>query len=107
MNKKNKLLSVIFIIVNCIINYFIASNRLVNIMPNPTLNYSFIKDLYDLFLGHGFPTALTELITVIILFVINKLIIKQEMKLRNYIFLFCIIFIINIIIYRIGIDVVV
>ena len=43
----------------------------------------------------------------VVLFVINKLIIKQDMKLRNYIFLFCIIFIINIIIYRIGIDVVV
>lgn len=105
MNKKNKILSGIFTIANGIITYFIASNRWVNRMPDPTSNYSFIEDLYDLFLGRGFPTVLTALITVIVLFVINKLIIKQDMKLRNYIFLFCIIFIINIIIYRIGIGV--
>lgn len=105
MNKKNKVLSGIFTILNGIITYFIASNRWVNRMPSPNSDYSFIENLYDLFFGRGFPTVLTALITVIVLFVINRLIMKQEMKLKNYIFLFCIMFIINIIIYRIGIGI--
>ena len=108
MNKINKVLIGFFIIVNGIITYFIANNRWVNMMPNP-MN-SIIDDLYDLFdlfLGRGFPTILIALTSIILLFVINKLIIKQEIKLKNYIILFCIIFIINIIIYRIGINTVV
>ena len=104
MNKINKVLFGFFIIINGIITYFIANNRYVNRMPNPMSNYNIIEDLYDLFLGRGFPTILIALASIILLFVINKLIIKQEIKLKNYIILFFIMFIINIIIYRIGIN---
>lgn len=105
MNKKNIILNGTFIILNCVITYFISSNRYINRMPNPVSNYTFIEDLYELFLGRGCPTLIIAIITVIISFIINKLIIKQEIKLKNYIFLFCIILILNIIIYRIGISI--
>jgi len=108
--KKDKILNGIFIALNCIITYLIASNRWVNRMPGIDGNgidveYSFVENLYDLFLGRGLPTVIIALITVIILFIINKLIMKQEIKLKKYIYLFLIMFIINIIIYRIGIGI--
>lgn len=105
MNKKNKVLNGFLIILNCVITYFISSNRWVNRMPNPESSYSFFEDLYDLFLGRGLPTLIAAIITILISFVINKLFVKQEMKLKSYIGLFCIIFIINIIVYRLGIGV--
>lgn len=101
--RMNRVLSCICIIVNGVITYCISSNRYVNRMPSPNSNYSFIDNLYDLFLGQGFPTILTLLITSIMLFVINKLIIKQEIKIKKYIFLAM--FSINIRIYRIEIEI--
>ena len=62
-------------------------------MPNPESSYSFFEDLYDLVLGRGLPTLIAAIITILISFVINKLFVKQEMKLKSYIGLFCIIFI--------------
>lgn len=103
--KKDKILNGIFIALDCIITYLIASNRWVNRMPMIGGDYSFVEDLYDLFLGRGLPTVIIALIIVIILFIINKLIMKQEIKLKKYIYLFLIMFIINIIIYRIGIGI--
>ena len=103
--KKDKILNGIFIVLNCIITYFIASNRWVDRMPMTNRRYSFEEDLYDLFLGRGVPTVMLALITVIILFAINKLIIRKEIKLKKYIYLYLILFIINVIIYRITIDI--
>lgn len=103
--KKDKILNGIFIVLNCIITYFIASNRWVDRMPMTNRRYSFEEDLYDLFLGRGVPTVMLALITVIILFAINKLIIREEIKLKKYIYLYLILFIINVIIYRITIDI--
>ena len=115
MKNKVRILSGIFIVLNCIITYLIASNRCVNRMPSviggygfmPAMDveYSFIGDLYDLFLGRGLPTVIIPLITVVILFVFNKLIMKQEIKLKKYIYLFSIMFILNIIVYRAGIGI--
>lgn len=103
MNKKNKILNGILLALNCIITYFISNNRWVNRMPNPDSDYSFVEDFYELFLGRGFPTLITAIITVVISYLISKLFMKQEMKFKNYISLFFIILILNIIIYRIGI----
>ncbi len=105
MNKKNKILNVIFIILNGIIIYFISSNRWVNRMPGPGVDYSLVEDFYALFLGRGLPTVITALITAIISFLVNKVIIKQDLKVKNYIILFFIILIVNIIVYRTGIGV--
>lgn len=74
-------------------------------MPDPNHYYSPIEDFYELFLGRGFPTLIIAIITVIISYIISKLFIKKEIKLKNYIFLFFIILILNIIIYRIGIGI--
>lgn len=103
--KNDKILNVISIVINCIITYVIANNRCVNRMPVIDGDYSFVEDLYELFLGHGLTTVIIAFITVFIIFVINKLIMKQEVKLKKYIYLFIIMFILNIIVYRIGIGV--
>ncbi|MBP3831368.1 MAG: hypothetical protein ILA02_03230 [Clostridia bacterium] len=116
MNKKNKLMNAISIVVSVIITFFIAHSRYVNRMPmaidnNDTYKKSiledfynyYLEDFYDLFLGRGFVTLLVSLLTVTILFIINKLIIKQENKFKYYAILFCIIFVFNMLIYRIGI----
>mgnify|MGYP004709151231 CR=1 FL=1 len=63
----------------------------------------FMKDFYDLFLGRGFPTIFTSLLTVIVVFIINKLVLKQDNKIKTYVILFCILCILNMISYRIGI----
>lgn len=115
MKNKVRILSGIFIVLNCIITYLIASNRWVDRMPSghggygfmPAIDveYSFIEDLYDLFLGRGLPTVIIPLITVVILFVLNELIMKQEIKLKKYIYLFFIMFILNIVVYRAGIGI--
>lgn len=105
MKNTGKILNGILIVLNCIITYFIASNRWVNRMPDSTIDNNFIKDFYELFLGQGLPTVIIPLITVIVLFAINKLIMKQKIKIKKCVFLFLIMFIINIIIYRIGIGV--
>lgn len=107
MNKKNKILNIIFIIINGIIIYFISSNRWVNRMPGPGGDYSSVEDFYALFLGHGLPTVITALITAIISFLVNKVIIKQDLKMKDYIILFFIILIINILVYRVRISIVV
>ena len=108
MNKKNKLMNAVSIVVSGIITFFIAHSRYVNRMPmaidiNDTYKKSILEDFYDLFLGRGFVTLLVSLLTVTILFIINKLIIKQENKFKYYAILFCIIFVFNMLIYRIGI----
>lgn len=100
MDKRNKIITVFCIIVNGIITYFIANNRWVNRMPGLGVNYSFMKNFYDLFLGRGFPTILSALLTVIVLLIINKLFLKQDIKIKIYFILFCIILILNMIIYR-------
>ena len=105
MNKRNQVIAVILIIINGIINYCIASNRWVNMMPYPSSENTFMEDFYELFIGKGFPTVLMAIITVVVLFMINKLIVKQELEPKKYVFLFAIVFIINIIIYRIGIGI--
>lgn len=105
MNLKNKMLNVIFIILNGIIIYFISSNRWVNRMPGSRVDYSLVEDFYDLFLGHGLPTVITALITARISFLVNKIIIKQDLKIKDYIILFFIILIVNIIVYRTEIGV--
>lgn len=105
MNKENKILNSVLVVLNCIIIYIISSSRWVNRMPSPNYDYSPIEDFYELFLGRGFPTLIIAIITVIISYIISKLFIKQEIKLKNYIFLFFIILILNMIIYRIGIGI--
>ncbi len=105
MNKKNKMLNAIFIILNGIIIYFISSNQWVNRMPGPGVDYSLVEDFYTLFLGRGLPTVITALITAIISFLVNKVIIKQDLKIKDYIVLFFIILIVNIIVYRTGIGI--
>lgn len=125
---KNRILNLIFIIISCVIIFFVAKGRYVNRMTTvnidfniveevkignstmpvygqTTVDYSFWDNVYDLFLGSGFPTLLIAIILVIISFIINKFFIKQELKLKNYIFLFCIMFVLNIIVYRIGINI--
>ena len=97
MDKRNKIITVFCIIVNGIITYFIANSRWVNRMPGPGVDYSFMKNLYDLFLGRGFPTLLIALLTIIVLFIINKFILKQDIKIKTYIILFWAIFILNMI----------
>lgn len=104
-DKKNKILNSVLVVLNCIIIYIISSSRWVNRMPSPNHDYSPMEDFYELFLGRGFPTLITAIITVIISYIISKLFIKQEMKFKNYIFLFFIILILNMIIYRIGIGI--
>ena len=126
MNKKNKILNLFLIIISCIIIFFIAKSRTVNRMPTydynnivgytnigkfnvpiyATVNYTFIDNFYELFLGFGFPTVITALITTIISFLVHKFIIKQNLKTKNYIALFFVILIVNILAYRIGIPVV-
>lgn len=126
MNKKNKILNLFLIIISCIIIFFIAKSRTVNRMPTydynnivgytnigkinvpiyATVNYTFIDNFYELFLGFGFPTVITALITTIISFLVHKFIIKQNLKNQNYIALFFVILILNILAYRIGIPVV-
>lgn len=126
MNKKNKILNLFLIIISCIIIFFIAKSRTVNRMPTydynnivgytnigkinvpiyATVNYTFIDNFYELFLGFGFPTVIAALITTIISFLVHKFIIKQNLKTKNYIVLFFVILIVNILAYRIGITVV-
>lgn len=103
MNTKNKIISMIFTIVNSIIIYFIASNNYVNRMPGVASKHDFIGDFYNLFLGHGCPTLLVAFVTVIVFLGVNKFMIKQPLKLRYYILLFGILAIINMIVYRVGI----
>ena len=117
---KNKILKLILIIINCIIVFCVAKNRVVSrqlildtnsnsindiINAKITDSYTFFDNAYDLFLGRGFPTLLTAFITVIISFIVNKLFIRQELKVKNYIILFCCIVILNIIVYRFGINI--
>ena len=109
MDKRNKIITIfciiinsIIIIINIIITYFIANGRWVNRMPGPNVNYSLMKDFYDLFLGRGFPTIFISLLTVIVVFIINKLVLKQDNKVKTYVILFCILCILNMIVYRIG-----
>ncbi len=103
MYKRNKIITIFCIIINSIITYFIANGRWVGRMPSPDVDYSFMKDFYDLFLGRGFPTIFTSLLTVIVVFIINKLVLKQDNKIKTYVILFCILCILNMISYRIGI----
>lgn len=131
MNKKNKILNLFFIIISCIIIFFIAKSRYVDRMPTvdidhnnivgyqnigeisvpiyeeTVVNYTFIDNAYELFLGQGFPTILIAFITVILSFILNKIFIKQDLKIKQYIILFFIMLIINILVYRVGISIVV
>lgn len=105
MNNKNKVLSVIFIIINAIYNYALASGTYIDRMP-PNLSSNAMKDFRQMFLGKANQTLYTALFTILIFVIINKLIIKEKIKGKTYIFLFAIIFIINIIMHRIGIKIV-
>lgn len=103
MEKRNKIVVLLCIIINAVVTFLIARGRWVNRMPSPGLRYSFMDNIYDLYIGRGFLTIITSLLTVIGIFIINKLILKQDNKIKIYIILFGIIFILDVIIYRLGI----
>ena len=129
MNKKNVIINIVIIIVNCIIIFCIANNRYVNRMPSVDINYnsivgytnidntsfpiyeettnriSFFEDIYELYLGVGVPTVISAIVTIGLSFIINKFIIKQDLKIRKYVIFFLIVLLINIIIYSQGITI--
>lgn len=133
MDKKKKILiiiiNIVLIIINCIIIFGIADNRYVNRMPSIDVNYnsiightnvgnislpiyeestkeiSFFENVYELYLGVGFPTVISAIVTIVLSFIINKFIIKQDLKIRQYVILFLIVLLINIIIYSQGITI--
>lgn len=129
MNKKNVIINIVIIIVNCIIIFCIANNRYVNRMPSVDINYnsivgytnidntsfpiyeettnriSFFEDVYELYLGVGVPTVISAIVTIGLSFIINKFIIKQDLKIRKYVIFFLIVLLINIIIYSQGITI--
>lgn len=129
MNKKNVILNIVLIIINCIIIFCIANNRYVNRMPSVDINYnsivgytnidntsfpiyeettnriSFFEDVYELYLGVGVPTVISAIVTIGLSFIINKFIVKQDLKIRQYVIFFLIVLLINIIIYSQGITI--
>ena len=129
MNKKNVIINIVLIIVNCIIIFCIANNRYVNRMPSMDINYnsivgytnidntsfsiyeettnriSFFEDVYELYLGVGVPTVISAIVTIGLSFIINKFIVKQDLKIRQYVIFFLIVLLINIIIYSQGITI--
>jgi hypothetical protein len=129
MNKKNVILNIVLIIINCIIIFCIANNRYVNRMPSVDINYnsivgytnidntsfpiyeettnriSFLEDVYELYLGVGVPTVISAIVTIGLSFIINKFIVKQDLKIRQYVIFFLIVLLINIIIYSQGITI--
>lgn len=101
-----KIINFILVLINCIITFVLANIRWVNQMPAvDEKKYKWLEDVYNLFLGQGLPTVIIPVITLIILFIINNIFLKKEIKVKRYICLFFIMFIVDVIIYRIGINI--
>ena len=90
---------------NSIIGYTNIDNTSFPIYEESTNKISFFENIYELYLGVGFPTVISAIVTIVLSFIINKVIIKQNIKIGYYCIVFLIVLLINIIIYSQGITI--
>ena len=102
---KNKLIKAGIIFLNLIGIYFIADNRWINVMPTfPEEKKTFLEVINNQLLGKDFITIFMAIVTIVLVFVISKYFLKEEIKIKKYLLLFMVILILNMLTYMISIN---